>query len=102
MTNEQNGNQETLVVLTTPEGEEAGIGDYVSPVQLHVKKLGENLQAFAEKLGGILSNVETIGAYQLNEVTVNVNITAGGEIQLLSIARGQGGMSSGITLKFQK
>lgn len=102
MSDEQIANQETLVVLTTPEGDESGIGDYAFPSRVHVKKLGENLQAFAKKLGGTLSNIETIGTYHLNEVTVSVNITAGGEIQLLGIARGKGGMASGITLKFQK
>lgn len=102
MANEQNGNQESLVVLTAPEGEAAGIGDYISPVPLRVKTLGDNLQAFTKKLGGILNNIETVGAFQLNEVVVSVNITAGGEIQLLGIARGKGEMVSGVTLKFQK
>lgn len=98
--NKQGANN--LVVLVVPEAHAAGIGDYLTRKEISVDTLNTNMKAFTGKLGALLDHIPRVGDYDLSEVTINVNISAGGELQLVGVARGKGEVSGGITLTFKK
>ena len=91
-----------LSVLVCPDADSAGIGDWLTRKEISVNTLKTNISTFTGKLGTLLENIPSTGEYDLSEVTINVNITAGGELQLVGVARGKGEFSGGITLTFKK
>jgi len=92
----------SLSVLVRPDADSAGIGDWLTRKDIPVDTLKTNMNTFTGKLGALLDNMPSTGEYNLSEVTINVNITAGGELQLVGVARGKGEVSGGITLTFKK
>lgn len=92
----------SLSVLVYPDADSAGIGDWLTRKEISVNTLKTNMNTFTGTLGTLLENLPSTGEYDLSEVTVNVNITAGGELQLVGVARGKGEVSGGITLTFKK
>lgn len=97
-----NSKEESLIILTEPEADAASIRDFLSPVKIPMKILSNNLEILTRKIGTILANIPEIGDYKLHEITINVNITAGGELQLIGIAKGKGDIKGGFSLKFSK
>ncbi len=102
MNDEPSSNPDCLDILTAPEADAAGIGDFLSSAKVPVKKLSKNLEKFTEKLVMLLPAIPHVKDYELSEVTVSVNVTAGGELQLIGMARGKGEVKGGLTLKFTK
>jgi hypothetical protein len=102
MDEEKKQDTNNLSVLVCPDADAAGIGDWVTRKEISVDTLKANMNAFTGKLGDLLNNIPKMGDYNLSEVTINVNITAGGELQLVGVARGKGEVSGGITLTFKR
>lgn len=91
-----------LEILTEPEAYAAGIQEFLSPATISVKKLSANLEDLITKFNKILYNLPQIEEYKLTEIAINVNITAGGELQVIGLAKGEGKVNGGFTLKFNK
>ena len=102
MDDKNKGSKDNLVVLVGPDAQSAGIGDWLTRKEISVDTLKTNMNAFTGKLGVLLDNIPSMGEYNLSEITINVNITAGGELQIVGIARGKSEVSGGITLTFKK
>ena len=97
-----NKSDEILEILTVPDADSAGIGDFRSPVAVPVKTLNKNLKSFTKKLGEILPDISDIKNYELSEVNVSVNITAKGELQLVGVVKGGAEINGGLSLKFKR
>jgi len=95
-------NTNNLSVLVCPDADSAGIGNWLTRKEISVDTLKTNMDTFTGKLGSLLDKMPNMGDYDLSEVKINVNITAGGEFQLVGVARGKGEVSGGITLTFKK
>ena len=94
--------QDSIKILVAPHADSAGIGDFLTPVPVKLKTLKENLEALTNKLGTIIPEVSSQTNYELSDISVNVNVTASGELQLVGIAKGKGEVSGGFTLTFRK
>ncbi|MEA3546910.1 MAG: hypothetical protein U9R66_04535 [Thermodesulfobacteriota bacterium] len=99
---ENNLDQKSIQVLVAPDADSAGIGDFFTPKPINLKTLKENLRAFTMKLEEIIPNVSETAGYELSEVTVNVCVSASGELQLVGVAKGKGEISGGFSLNFRK
>jgi hypothetical protein len=91
-----------LDILVSPHANEMGIGDYLISKVVGVNTLEKNLKQLTEKIGRILKEVPDLGNYKLSEVTVAVNVTGTGELQLVGVARGKTDIGGAFTLKFIK
>ncbi|MGD9928927.1 MAG: hypothetical protein AB7U05_02815 [Mangrovibacterium sp.] len=93
---------DTINILVAPEAEAMGIGDYLAPIPIKLKTLKQNLEMFTKQLGEIIPEVPVYGGYELTDISVQVNITAGGELQLVGLVKGKGEITGGLTLTFRK
>ena len=93
---------DAITILVAPEAESAGIGDFLSPRPIKLKTLKQNLEMFTKQLGEIIPEIPGYAGYELAEVSVQVNITAGGELQLVGMVKGKGEITGGLTLTFKK
>lgn len=92
-----------FLILTEPEVTPLGApSDVLVSKRISAGVINENLRAFISRFGDILTDVSTMGTFGLVEVTVNIGISAEGEIQLIGLARGKTSVTTGILLKFQK
>ncbi len=99
---ENDFDQKSIQVLVAPDADSAGIGDFFNPKPIKLKTLKENLRAFTMKLEEIIPDVSKQAGYELSEVTVNVSVSASGELQLVGVAKGKGEISGGFSLNFRK
>ncbi len=84
-----------------------GFGDHVGGVngrlvQLPADALTKGLRSFASSLGAILGAIEEAkDGFQLDEVNVNVEISASGQFALLGSGAAAGG-KAGVQLKYKR
>jgi hypothetical protein len=102
MARKDNPAPEYLYILTAPDADSAGIGNFMHPVKVPIRELQKNLEEFTKKLGSLLPAVPRVKDYELSEISVSVNITAGGELQLIGVAKGKADIGGGLTLRFTK
>lgn len=93
--------EDELLVLTEPDATPMG-GDFRTSVPISANKINKNLKAFTGKFSEVMKDVQSLGRYELSEVSINVGITASGQIQLIGVARGKTQVAGGVTLKFTK
>ncbi len=67
-----------------------------------VEKLRSGLTSLCHSLGETLDGVGEVGQFELVEVTVQVEVQAGGKVSLVGVGGGEVGGSGALTLKFAK
>jgi len=101
MTRKKDDKKEVLAILAAPDADTAGIGELLRPKEISVDRLQKNLEEFTRKLTTALPKSPREGNLFLEEVTVTVNMTAGGKFQLVGFAGAHTQVQGGLTLKFK-
>jgi hypothetical protein len=67
---------------------------------LDVDKIKANLEAFCKTVNGMLEDIEEVGKFKLTEITLSVEISSEGGIELIGTAKVGG--KGAVELKFTK
>ena len=97
---------ETIPFLVNLPDEDEGVKGLFSPDtdiavrELPTDRLRENLSKVCQGVASIVSDVKKVGSYQLKEISIQVEVTAEGGIELIGTAK-LGGKGA-ITLTFSE